>query len=160
MSDSSKSPESLDARQNRSSVMRRVVMPLLVVIIAGAVLIWGRQSEESDLRDVEEAVRTLCEEVYRSPAGGPLPNSARQMGVRSSLVDLIHQVFDDHDWDQVRLHVQSGDTPAPFGDGRATHHAIIYISHQQRLGLRLVHRGGPDQVEVLGYWIPDPNTTP
>jgi hypothetical protein len=159
MSDSSTPTRSLEARQQRSSVFRRLVMPLLIVLVAGAILIWGRQTEERDLREVDDAVRSLTYEIFYSPPDGPLPHQARQMRMTHATVDRIQQVFRDYDWNQIHIDVYAGDTRPPYGDGRATHHAIISINHQQRLGLRLFHAGRPEQIEVLGYWVagtPDP----
>lgn len=155
MSDSSLTAGSLNAREHRSSALRRVVMPLLVVIVAGAIMFWGWQSGESDLREVQDAVRSMAQDIFYAPADGPLPDKARQMGVTRPIADRIHHIFDNANWDQVRIDVHTGDTPPPFGDGRATHHAVIFINHQPQLGLRLTHLGDSDLVQVLGYWVPD-----
>jgi len=149
-----------ELRGQTPSVFRRLIMPLLIVVVAGGILIWGRQSEESNLRDVQEAVHDLCHELYHSPPGGSLPELARQMSVRRSVADRIHTAFGDADWDEVRIDVRNGDTSPPFGDGHATHHAILYVAGQQRIGLRLVYRSDVDHVDVLGYWLPGHSTSP
>lgn len=160
MSDSSSTPELLGSTEHRSSAIRRVVLPLLVITVAGVILIWGRQTEERDLREVDAAVQKLAYELFHAPIDGPLPDKAREMGATHAMADRIQQVFENHDWNRVRVEVRSGDTSPPFGDGRATHHAIIFINHRRELGLRLLHQDDADQTIVLGYWVPDAAGSP
>jgi hypothetical protein len=129
-------------------------MPLLIVAVALAIFIWSRQSEERHLQDVEEATRDLCDALYHSHVDAPLPELARQMGVTRSIADRIQLEFNDaQDRKDISATVRAGDTAPPFGDGRATHHAVIFINHQPRLGLRLIHHGEARNVVVLGYWV-------
>lgn len=133
---------------------------MLVIIVAGAILLWGRQTEERDLREVEAAVQSLAHELFHAPIDGPLPEQAREMGATHAMADRIQRILKKHDWDRLRIDVRSGDTAPPFGDGRATHHAVFFINQRRELGLRLLHRDDADQTEILGYWIPDPTAEP
>ena len=52
--------------------------------------------------------------------------------------------------------VRSGDV-GEFGDGSATHHAVIRTGGVDRFGLRLVGPDDGQELLIVGYWVPEEN---
>jgi hypothetical protein len=126
-------------------------MPLLTLLVAGAIVLWDRQRQEQGDAEVERAVRMIVEEIAgrRPPADPPL---TVQLGMSRAAVEIIEQALAEGlllDVDLVR-----GDEPPPFGDGSATHRASITAEGRRVLLLRLLRGGRPGDVRVIGYVRP------
>ncbi len=133
---------------------RKFFMPTAIVIAAAAVAIWGWQYESQRVKDVEEYVFLICEDV----ANGRDPES--RLGrlnpiLAKSIVDYLKVLCEDLPVELTGLEivVHSGDSPE-YGNGTATHTAIIRTNGKDKLGLRIVHQSIGGDMSIIGRWWP------
>jgi hypothetical protein len=113
-------------------------MPAVILLVAAALLVWSRVRAARAVAEVEHFVVQVVNDG--PPIGAPeVPGLEEQLGA-----------FRDQ---AISVRVVAGDVA--FGDGSATHHAIVEVGGSPQLGLRLVHvHGEPPAIAVVGYWTP------
>lgn len=139
---------------NRSPNRRRIAVPLIILAAAAAFAVWGTQRESERTADIHEFVHAVCQDIanQRDPAarlGRLEPLLAKQM------VDFLRVALNDlpTTLDGLVIDVRSGDHPQ-FGDGLATHTAMIRIRDRDTLGLRIVHQDQGGDLGIVGIWWP------
>ncbi len=137
-----------------SNRRRRFAVPLIILAAAAAFAIWGTQRESERSADIHEFVHALCQDIanQRDPAvrlGRLDPFTAKQM------VDFLRLALNDlpPSLDGLVINVRSGDNPE-FGNGSATHTAMIRIRDRDTLGLRIVHQDQGGDLGIVGIWFP------
>lgn len=133
---------------------RRVVVPLIILAAAAAVAVWGTRNESRRTDDVRQYVLAICQDIanQRDPTSrlGRLdPIVARPMvdSLRVALSELPPSL------EGLEIHVRSGDDPE-FGDGSATHTAMIRVRDRDTLGLRIIHQDQGGDLGIVGIWWP------
>ncbi len=133
---------------------RRVVVPLIVLAAAAAVAVWGTRNESRRTDDVRQYVLAICQDIAnrRDPTSrlGRLdPIVAKPM------VDFLRVALSElpPGLEGLEIHVRSGDDPE-FGDGSATHTAMIRVKDRDTLGLRIVHQDEGGDPGIVGIWWP------
>lgn len=133
---------------------RRLAVPLIILAAAAAFAVWGTQRESERTADIHEFVHAVCQDIanQRDPAArlGRLdPLIAKQM------VDFLRVALNDlaPSLDGLVIDVRSGDDPQ-FGDGSATHTAMIRVRDRDTLGLRIVHQDQGGDLGIVGIWWP------
>lgn len=140
----------LSQRPNR----RRLAVPLIILAAAAAFAVWGTQRESERSADIHEFVHAVCQDIANqrdaaSRLGRLDPFIAKQM------VDFLRVALNDlpPSLDGLVIDVRSGDD-AQFGDGSATHTAMIRIRDRETLGLRIVHQDQGGDLGIVGIWFP------
>jgi hypothetical protein len=137
---------------------RRLLLPLLILIVGGALAIWAAQREAERLKTIRLLTAELCRSAAagedltgRIPAFDPLLSGA--------LIPVLRSVCEPLRDDPRSLQViaSSGDAPG-FSDGLASHYAIIRIDGSDRLTLRFVFDGNAPL--IVGYALPAATNPP
>ncbi len=146
-----------DPALNKTSTpyRRRQLYAMPVVIVLGAVLFaWWSAHQESARRSLIQAeLHGACGAIIREvdPGDSGLAGRLKAFeGLHETLRVMLESVAGLKD---VVIEVETGDT-SPFGDGSATHTALIIIDDRSRLGIRLLFED-ESQVDIIGYWLPD-----
>ena len=133
---------------------RRIVVPLIILAAAAAVAVWGTRNESRRTNDVRQYVQAICQDIAnrRDPTSrlGRLdPIVAKPM------VDFLRVALSElpPGLEGLEIHVRSGDDPE-FGDGSATHTAMIRVRDRDTLGLRIVHQDQGGDLGIVGIWWP------
>lgn len=133
-------------------------MPLLILIVAGALWFWGTQREYEQTQEIEAHIRDVCQEIHRTRDHDAIV-VGQELGISTDLlpglIDRIRETIPDTRMGLERITIEAymDDAKTPYGDGTATHHAFIRYAGRDRLGLRIVHTGPPPETEIIGYWI-------
>ena len=129
-------------------------MPLIILAAAAAVAVWGTRNESRRTNDVRQYVQAICQDIAnrRDPTSrlGRLdPIVAKPM------VDFLRVALSElpPGLEGLEIHVRSGDDPE-FGDGSATHTAMIRVRDRDTLGLRIVHQDQGGDLGIVGIWWP------
>lgn len=138
----------------QQTTRRKVFMPIAIVIAAAVIAVWGWETKSQRENDVKEYVFLICEDV----ANGRDPDSRLRRTipvVAKSIVDLLKVICLELPADLTGLEiiVQSGDS-AEYGNGSATHTAMIRTNGKNKLGLRIVHQSTSGDMEIIGRWLP------
>lgn len=132
---------------------RRFISPAVVLIVALGIVWWAGERDEQTRRMMHGEVTQL---VLASARGEDLAGRIRadamiEPAVRRA-IDLIGARIGD-DVNALGVAVESGDVEHAAGP-EASHHALISISGEAILGLRLT-TDGDGRMVVLGYWVPE-----
>ena len=129
------------------------MMPLFIVLVAGALWMFSAQRNAQSNAQVKQHVQTLCEDA----AGGR--EIASRLNNPSALVSeqIAAAIKDACDSPKalaaLRVVVIAGDNKS-YGDGTATHTAILRVGEKDVLGLRIRYQGQGKPIEMLGFWPP------
>ncbi len=141
--------------QTGVSPHRRWLLPAIVMLVGGALAIWGIQRENARLHAVETQIMRFC----RSTAAGSNLEGAFNPGnptLDSQVREALRSIIDSPDTaDMIQVKVKPGDSAtAGPASARATHTATIVIGDQELLGLRIQCADPGQPITVLGYWTP------
>jgi len=141
----------------RSTGSRRLVMPLVILIVGGSLAIWAAQRENQKLNDIRLFVTALCSDVAR---GDDVTARIQSGGYTvPGLEESLHLVCDGlAEYPGLLTVVVEGGDTSGLGNSLTTHHATIRVAEIDRLGLRLIVQG--DDIQIIGYWFPDPVMPP
>ena len=133
---------------------RLVVMPLLILAVAGSLAVWGSQQRQRTTEQVREMVQQVCYEMAHDG------DATQQLAATDPLVarplrSRLRNLLDEQALDTLEIHVAAGDVDE-IGSARqpATHIAVIRVAGTDRLGLRLLHSGEDEPITVIGFWTP------
>ena len=117
-------------------------MAAAILLTAGGLWAWGRWAEPRRVDSIRAHVEALIDQ-----RGGGLGPSARSAGVGDALRRVDLQAV-------TKVEVQAGDHPV-FGDGGASHQAILIAGDRAVLGLRIATKPyDTSAVQVLGAFEP------
>lgn len=140
----------------RRSPWRRLIFPVLILLIAAVLWSTGQRSQTRDNEEVRRFVRELCMTVVSGRSiDTMLRDSTAQ--VREHLPGALDQILQpplDAELTELRVEVEPGDHP-DYGNGTATHTAMIVINDVPMLGLRIKTGEPARPMRVLGYWKVD-----
>ncbi len=134
-------------------------MPLIILAAAALVGWWASQKEMRRMSDIRSFVLLLVQPgAEGDPDTGALSAAEPLLppGLGGSLRMLRSDLLANNQ--SAVVDVRPGDTDR-YGDGTATHTAVIMVEGRARLGLRIVHQNNGrtllDKVRVIGYFLPD-----
>jgi len=137
---------------------RRLLLPVLILIVGGALALWAAQRENRRIEAIERLATDLCQSaaagsdlMHRLLTADPLLD-----GQLAPILQRICEPLKDNP-QSLEVIALSGDAPS-FSDGSATHHAIIRIAGADRLTLRLIFEN--DNPLIVGYALPAAPDTP
>ena len=135
------------------SNVRRWLLPLVILLAAGALMLWGSQRETQRMEEVRQMVKALCRDVAagRDVSGRLNAGSAVGQGALPILQSICPSPDAIEDLDIV---VTPGDIDMGTATGQATHTAILRSGNVDLLGLRVQHRGKNQPITIIGYWLP------
>lgn len=137
------------------NLLRRIIPPLLVLLVAGGIYLYGQTQREQQAEQILAITEQLCEQVAAMPPGGAIPPAARQLQASLTTTEQLRTVLMiDPQLDTLDIVVVRGDAAPPYGDGSATHQAQIVLEGETRLALRYLHPGDAQNVQLIGYWTP------
>ncbi len=132
-------------------------MPLLIVIVAGAMYYVGTRRAVDQSQYVLAAIEELLDEVAASPVSKPTPGPvAQRLNASTGTLERLAAIIQAHPpgVPGLEIKIEEGDAPPPYGDGAATHRATLMIHGTPEVTLRVAHAGDPNRIEVLGYMMP------
>ncbi len=133
---------------------RRVVVPLIILAAAAAVAVWGARNESRRTDDVRQYVRAICQDIANRR--DPTPRLGRlDPIVAKPMVDFLRVALSElpPGLEGLEIQVRSGDDPE-FGDGSATHTAMIRVRDRDTLALRIVHQDQGGDLGIVGIRWP------
>ncbi len=148
-------PGTPSARPFSQGLARRIIPPLLVLIVAGGIYLYAQHQREQQVADVEAVTEQLCRDVAAIPPGGARPSLAMQLNASLTTVERLQDALShDPDLDTLHITILRGDAPPPYGDGSATHQAFVDVEGQSRIVLRFYHPGDAQRLQLIGFWTP------
>jgi hypothetical protein len=135
---------------------RRLLLPLLILIVGGALAVWAARRESGRIEAIERLATELCQSAAadltgRVPAADPL--------LAGQLAPILQRICEPLKGNPRSLEVIASSSDAPgFSEGSATHHAIIRIAGADRLIFRLVFEN--DNPLIVGYALPTATDPP
>jgi len=131
---------------------RRLLLPVLILIVGGTLTLWAAQRENRRIEAIERLATELCQSAaagadvpHRLPTADPL--------LARRLAPVLKRICEPLKDNPQSLEVIASSSDAPgFSDGSATHHAIIRIAGADRLTLRLIFEN--DNLLIVGYALP------
>ena len=148
-------PSCVQPQLNSQPANRRWLIPLIVLLVGGAIALWASSRETRRIQDIDQMITGLCHDIAAGSdvsarvdqaTGAPNARLEAQLRQACSAPDALHSLD---------VHVTPGDY-AQTGSfqGTATHTAIIRVAGIEVLGLRIRHNGFGKPIEILGYFKP------
>jgi hypothetical protein len=117
----------------RVSLRRRLFMPALILIVGGALAVWGSQRQTQRQTEIRQMVLALCETARAKGdvrALVPTADPSLDVMLNAALVEVCAA----DELEAIDVSVRSGDLPGQKG---ATHVATISVLGVDRLALRM-----------------------
>jgi hypothetical protein len=142
-------------QQHGVSQHRRWLMPAIVLVVGGALAIWGIQRENARLSAIEDQVRRWCRHTASKIdlAGAFNPRNSTVDGQVGEALRSVIRTRDDADLVSIRVRPGDSETVGSISP-RATHTATLAFDNQDLLGLRIECDDPTQPITVLGYWTP------
>lgn len=144
---------SLTDGSDRLGWKRRVLWPALILLVAFVISRVEQRRAQTDIPELEAFIRQICAQVVvgddaalSSHTSDPLIAESIVAAVRGS------PLMDPGAIDRLAISISFGDH-LTYGNGAATHHALLGLDGRDILGLRLVRGSGQD-VRIMGMWRP------
>ena len=130
-------------------------MPVVVLVVGGAIALWAMKRETARMRSVEAQVQTIVRYVGEGRDLGSTLDPGNPAAERLTIEQLKKAIDSPRTADIMRVRVTPGDTDRAGQAVRGgTHTAMLMIGDQEVLGLR-IHCDDPNKpISVLGYWTP------
>ncbi|MHC4217779.1 MAG: hypothetical protein ACYSU7_04905 [Planctomycetota bacterium] len=138
--------------------IRRLILPLAIVAVAGGLALLNSHRRAAQADDVHRLVTDLCDDLAagRDPASHLQATDAL---ITRPLVSRLRSAIDRAGGRPGALVVvaEPGDTPQVGTIGQtATHTAVLSVDGVEVLGLRVVHPGKNGDIAIIGFWTPSP----
>lgn len=149
----------MESPLDQSVRRRRWLMPLVTVLVAGAIAAWSWQRQSRRAQTIQEALATLINDVCAGQDASIAMHASDPM-VRSSIAGGIRALCtEDRAW-ALAIEVVPGDVEeAGSRRGDATHVATITGAAGRTLGLRIQDRGD-QRFLIVGSFVPQPSSRP
>jgi hypothetical protein len=138
--------------RRRRRFARRFISPFVVLIVAMGIVWWSGQRDEQTRRMMHAEVSQLVLAAARGEdlAGWIRADAMIEPAIRRAIGLIGGRIGDDAN--ALGVAIESGDVEHAAGP-EASHHAVIRISGEAILGLRLT-MDGDGRMVILGYWVP------
>lgn len=146
---------------NPQSSRRRWLMPVVILLVGGAIAWWASARETQRMHAVESRVKAICDSLAkgRELVGEVNPDNP---AAESVVIDALRRAIGGRDdAELVQIRVVSGDTfseRAGSAANLATHTAVLHMGDVNLLALRVRCDDPNDPVLVIGYVVPPPNS--
>lgn len=142
-------------------------MPVVILVVGGAIASWASRRESQRMQSVETQVQAICRRIGDGRDVTGLLNKGNPTVEAITLKRLQRDINSPEAGDGVVVRVTPGEYDSGGGQGGgqrgptsimtpATHTAMLILGDVERLALR-VHCDDPDQpIIVLGFIEPDP----
>jgi hypothetical protein len=132
----------------RTSVRRRLLMPMVILLVGGSLAVWASQQQSQRSRAIQQLIMGICETATR---GGDvrmlLPTDSPVLD--GPLAAALTDVCGGADIASIDVTVRTGDMDGSHG---ATHLAVISVLDVPRLAVRL--RDDDDGAAIIGFaWL-------
>ena len=127
------------------------VMPVLILVVAAGVSWWSAKQEGATEQHVRSEVIQLIPIVRNNPSviERMVVNEALYLPVEKSLL-AISSIWSGNRSD-LHVTVTVGDDPN-YGDGTATHVALVDVGSLPTVGLRILCSGADKPMYIAGVW--------
>lgn len=136
----------------RPSLWRVIGVPLVILLVAGALWVWESGRRAARIEQVRLFVEALVDEAA---AGRDLAAALASSDplLRRHLIEALDEATAGGR--TLRVSVSEGEAPqAGHPPEPATHTAMIEAVGRPVLGLRLLHEGDSRPITVIGLWRP------
>jgi hypothetical protein len=138
----------------RAGWPRRVAWPALITLVAGGIWLWSERLGDR----CEREIRAVVEQLVVDVAAGRDQAAATwfdQPAIEAAAIEALRAAIPPGQGGvgRLRVDVVRGDHPQ-FGNGSASHHAILAVDGRPILGLRLMHANDESAARVIGMWRP------
>ncbi len=130
---------------------RRLVMPLLIVVVALTLVTWNSRREDQTTDEVRQFVVSLCDDLASGRDPMPRLRGTNPL-VAEPLVRRLRAITATSSPDTVTVTVSTGDVEVAPSGPPATHTAVVRAGDQDAIGLRLVHHDPGTDIVVVGFW--------
>ena len=136
---------------SRSVWARRVIMPLIILAVAGVLAVWGSHRQEQQQREIRQFIVALLDDTRQGRELTPRLAASNQ-ALAASLAVHLRTVVDRAGDTTPTIEVTRGDTDAagPVPEP-GTHTALVSVGGEAVLGLRIAY---DRDIVILGYWLP------
>jgi len=132
-------------------------MPVVILAVAAGVAWWGSQSERRRSGEIQQRVRDICTAIASGKDVKGTINAGNSF-VEGQVIEAIKRAFPSPELaSSMEIAVKPGDVSgirAPRGD--ATHSVLLSQDGMDVLGLRVRYRAEGRPIEIIGFWIPNP----
>jgi hypothetical protein len=141
------------AGSDRLGWKRRVLWPALILLVA--FVVWGveKRRGQADVPELELFIRQSCAQAVAGD-GAALTSHSSDPLIAESIITALRDsaLMEPGAVDRLTIAISPGDH-AVYGDGSATHHALLSLDGRELLGLRLI-RGSGHAIRIIGMWRP------
>ena len=131
----------------------RWTMPIIILVAAATVAWWSARVSSAVEQHVRDEVLQLIPQIQSNP------EIVSEFVVNPVLLEPVSKTFSDisrvwsGDKKYLRVTVSTGDDPN-YGEGTATHVAIVSIGERARFGLRILCDSRDSPIFIAGIWTP------
>jgi hypothetical protein len=136
------------------------VLPLIVALLAVALLLWGRQQNAKRAEEVRQFVLQVCRDVAAGQALTGLLNPQDAFSEQQTIEQLRQVCGDSAAASRVEVEVVDPKSVSATVQANATHAAKLRVDGVERLGLILQHEGDANSIRMTGYWLPVGTSSP
>jgi hypothetical protein len=131
----------------------RWVMPVIILLAAAGISWWSAKTESAVVQHIRDEVIELIPLVRENPTviERMVIDPILYTPVGNSLAKLSEQWSGNKN--DLFVSVTTGDDPK-YGDGTATHVALVGTGEQLVVGLRIVCGGADEPMYIAGVWTP------
>jgi len=131
--------------------MRRIITIVLILAMAGFVSWWSARNDGRVISHVQDEVTKLVPLFVLDPASIQkfVLDPILEPILAASLRDVVLESEQQHQ--KIVVIVTDGDD-ASFGDGTATHVALLQVDHQPITGLRIICISETDPLLIAGVF--------
>lgn len=136
----------------------RNYIPSLIIIVVGASIAWWSSHTASSMsKHIQNEVTKLVPQYHVNPSviQPLLVDPMLEPMLASSLSYVYEEAKDNHEY---RVVVTRGDNK-DFGDGTATHVAMLQIDHTPVTGLRIICENDGDPLRITGIFMESPKVS-
>jgi hypothetical protein len=135
--------------------IRRLVMPLVILAVAGGLAVWNTHRRQVQAVDVQRLVTDLCDDLAAGRDPSPHLRGTDTL-ITGPLLARLRSVLDTSGGpDKVTIVAEPGDTEVLGTAGQeATHTALLLVDGRAVLGLRVLHPGSIEDIAIIGFWVP------
>lgn len=130
-------------------------MPLVILLIGGAIAVWSAARERYRSEVIRQQVAQLCQAAAEDEKLADRINPTSPAAARQIEQELKRVCTDLQAVSLLEIEVIPGDDEsAGRSQGLATHRAVLRMGDVPLLGLRVQYRSENDPIIIVGSWRP------